>query len=82
MQCFSQNFLTISFEDTWVRNNLCNIGDNAVQLSNANQLQPIHSNLIRLDSFPLYNFPKFLQEFPSEQIKILRKTTEFDRNLL
>ena len=81
MQRFSQNFLPISFQDTWVRNNIRNIEDNEIQLRNANQLQPIHSKLIRLDSFPLYNFPKIWQEFPNEQIKILRKTKEFDHNL-
>ena len=40
----------------------------------------IHSNLIRLDSFLLYNFPKIWQDFPNDQIKILCKTTEFNRN--
>ena len=57
-----------------------NIGDNEIQLRYVNQLQPIHSNLIRLDTFPLYNFPKIWQDFPNEQIKILHKTMEFDHN--
>ena len=81
MQRFSQNFLPISFQDTWIRNNVRNIGDNEIQLRNANRLQPIYSNLTRLDTFPLYNFPKIWEEFPSEQIKILRKTSVFDHNL-
>ena len=81
MQRFSQNFLPESFRETWVRNNIRNIGENEIQLRNFNQLQPIHSNLVKLDIFPLYNFPKLWQDFPNEQLKITRKPTEFDSKL-
>ena len=75
MQRFSQNFLPTSFNDTWVKNNIRAIGENEIQLRNFNQLQPNHSNLDKLDNFPLYNYPKIWQNFSSEQLKIIRKTT-------
>ena len=51
-----------------------------IQLQNHNQLQPVHSNLIKLDVFPLDNFPKLWQEFPDEQIKFIPKF-DFDSKL-
>ena len=81
MQRFWQDFLPTSFNDTWARNAIRNIGDNDIQLRNFNQLQPIHSNLSSLDVFPLFNFPKLWQEFPNEEIKIIRKTADFDVKL-
>ena len=81
MQRFWQDYLPTSFNDTWARNAIRNIGDNDIQLQNFNQLQPIHSNLVSLDVFPLFNFPKLWQEFPNEQIKIIRKTAVFDTKL-
>ena len=73
MQQFSQKSLPASFNDTWVKNNIRAIGEN--------EIQPNHSNLVKLDNFPLYNYPKIWQNFPSEQLKIIRKTTEFDLKL-
>ena len=34
------------------------------------QLQNVHSNLTKLDIFPLYNFPKIWENFTDEQKKI------------
>ena len=81
MQRFKQKFLPTSFDDTWVFNAIRNIGENDIQLRNFNQLQPVHSNLVSLDIFPLFNFPKIWQDFPDEQIKITRKISEFDAKL-
>ena len=81
MQRFKQNFLPSSFEETWVFNDIRNIGENNIQLSNHKQIQPVHSTLKSLDIFPLYNFPKIWQDFPDKQIKITLKTTEFDAKL-
>ena len=81
MQRFSPKNLPASFNDTWVKNNIRAIGENEIQLRNFNQLQPNHSNLVKLDNFPLYNYPKIWQNFPSEQLKIIHKTTEFDLKL-
>ena len=81
MHRFSQKFLPSSFNDTWIKNSIRNIGENEIQLRNFNQLQHAHSSLSSLDVFPLYNFPKLWQEFPDEQIKIVRKPIEFDIKL-
>ena len=81
MQRFTQNFLPESFNDTWVRNAIRNIGENEIQLRNSAQLQTIRSNMTTLDVFPLFNFPKIWQDFPDEQIKFIRKTAEFDHKL-
>ena len=77
----SKKFLPSSFEETWVFNDIRNIGENDIQLRNHEQIQPVHSTLTSLDIFPLFNFPKIWQDFPDKQIKITRKTTEFDAKL-
>ena len=81
MHRFKQGFLPSPFNDTWITNAIRNIGENDTQLRNHDQLQRIHSNLSNLDLFPLFNFPKIWQDFPDEQIKILRKISEFDSKL-
>ena len=81
MHRFSQKFLPLSFNDTWVKNSVRIIGENEIQLRNFNQLQPAYSTLISLDVFPLYNFPKLWQDFSDEHIKIVRKPSEFDAKL-
>ena len=81
MHRFKQGFLPSSFNDTWTTNAIRNIGENDIKQRNHDQLQPIHSNLSKLDLFPLFNFPKIWQDFPDEQIKILRKISEFDSKL-
>ena len=81
MQRFTQQFLPESFNDVWVRNAIRNIGENEIQLRNANQLQINASTLTSLDIFPLFDFPKIWQSFPDEQLKIIRKTLEFDTKL-
>ena len=82
MQRINHNFLPSStFNDTWVKNSIRNIGENDIQLRNFDQLRLTHANLTTLDLFPLYNFPKIWQEFPEEQIKIIRKPSEFEAKL-
>ena len=54
------------------------IGENEIQLRNHLQLQNLYPNLARLDPFPLFSFPKIWESFPDEQIKIIRKPTDFD----
>ena len=78
MQKFVQNFLPISFNDIWSRNNIRNSGENEIQLRNHDQLQFIHSNFAKLDLFPLFDYPKVWQSFQEEQLKIIRKSTLFD----
>ena len=82
VQRINHNFLPSStFNDTWVKNSIRNIGENDIQLRNFDQLRLTHANLTTLDLFPLYNFPKIWQEFPEEQIKIIRKPSEFEAKL-
>ena len=81
MQQFSQKFLPILFDSIWVRNSIRNIGENEIQLRNADQLQIPPSNFVTLDVFPLFEFPKIWQNFPDEQLKFIRKKTEFDTKL-
>ena len=81
MQRFVQKNLPISFNDTWAYNSIRNIGENEIQLRNNLEIQLQHSSLAKLDIFPLYNFPKLWHTFPDEQIKIIRKTSEFDNKL-
>ena len=38
MQSFNQNLLPSSFNDTWVKNSIRNIGENDIQLGNFDQL--------------------------------------------
>ena len=54
MHRFTQGFLPGSFNETWVRNAVRNIGENEIQLRNRDHLQNIHSNLVSLDTFPLF----------------------------
>ena len=66
MHRFIQGFLPASFNETWVRNVVRNIGENEIQLRNRDHLQNIHSNLVSLDTFPLFSYPKIWQDFRDE----------------
>ena len=81
MHRFVQKFLPESFNLIWHRNSIRNIGENEIQLRNAEQFQPIHTSMFSLDKFPLYDFPKIWQNFPDEQIKFIRNKIEFDSKL-
>ena len=81
MHIFTQKFLPTSFNETWCYNSVQTIGENEIQLRDHLQINFQHSNIARLDIFPLYNFPKLWQTFPNEQIKIVQKKSEFDRQL-
>ena len=81
MQRFIQKLLPNSFKDIWVYNCIGNIGENEIQLRNHLQIQQQHLSLARLNLFPLYSFPKNWESFPDQQIKILRKNSEFDKKL-
>ena len=81
MQRFTQNFLPISFGDTWVRNNIRNEGENEIILRNHNAFQIPFSRLVSIDRHPIIAFPKFWEQFPDNQIKFIRNKTEFDEKL-
>ena len=81
MHRFTQKFLPTSFCDTWVQNSIRNIGENKIKLRNHDQIQHFHSNMAKLDIFPLFHFLKIWQDFGDKQIKIIRKPTAFDSKL-
>ena len=75
MQRFSQIFLpsssmTCGFATLF--------GTLAITRYNYAKLQNYHSNLVKLDVFPIYSFPKIWEEFVDENIKIIRKKADFD----
>ena len=81
MQRFSQNFLPISFQDVWVRNNIRNAGENEIMLRNNNAYQIPFSRLVSTDRHLLISLPKMWEQFPDQQIKFIRNKTEFDEKL-
>ena len=54
---------------------------NEIQLRNRDQVLIPPSRLALTDRLPSICFPRTWEQFPSEQIKIIRKTSEFDSNL-
>ena len=81
MQRFIQGFLPPSFSQIWTRNNICNIGENEIQLRNTNRLQLPPSRLVLTDCLPTFSFAKIWDQFPDKQIKFIRKKIEFDQKL-
>ena len=64
VQRFPQGFLPVSFNETWVRNAVRNIGENEIQLrNNRDHLQNIHSNFVSLDTFSIIQLPKNVARF-------------------
>lgn len=81
MQRFIQKYLPISFNDVWVRNDIRLVGENEIMLRNNNALQIPFSRLIFTDRHPLFSFPRLWENFLDEQIKFIRKKSEFDEKL-
>lgn len=81
MQRFVNDFTPISFKDTWYLNNIREIGENFIQLRNAQQFYIPFSRLAIVDRLPLLSYPKEWENFPDEQIKITRNITKFDLEL-
>jgi hypothetical protein len=81
MQRFCQKFLPVSFEQVWVKNEIRNIGENEIQLRNNNRLQLPPSRTALTDRLPTTNFVRIWEQFPDEQLKFIRKKTEFDSKL-
>jgi len=81
MQRFIHDFLPVSFNRIWFRNNIRTIGDNEIQLRNANRIQLPPSRLALTDRLPSVNIPRTWELFPDEHIKFIRKQSEFDKKL-
>ena len=78
---FTQKFLPISFNDTWVRNDIRNVGENEILLRNSTAIQIPFSRLASSDRQPLIAFPRLWEQFPDIRIKFIRKISEFDEKL-
>ena len=81
MHRFSQNFLPTSFDQVWSQNNVRTIGENEIQLNNQNQFQLPPSRTALTNRLLTCNFARTWEQFPDEQIKFIRKKTEFDSKL-
>jgi len=81
IQRFTQQFLPSSFNLIWFRNDIRIIGENEIQLRNNNQIQLPPSRLALTDRLPTSNFVRLWEQFPDEQIKFIRKKSEFDSKL-
>ena len=81
MHRFSQKFLSASFDRVWIRNNVCNIGENEIQLRNNDRLHLPPSRLALTDRLPTYDFARTWELFLDEQIKFVRNKNSFDQQL-
>jgi hypothetical protein len=81
MQRFTQGFLPISFEDTWISNRIRRAGQDQIELRNADDLSIPFARLTSTERHPLCSFPKLWAAFENEQIKFTRNIVEFN-NLL
>jgi hypothetical protein len=78
MQRFSQGFLPISFEDTWISNRIRRAGQDQIELRNAEELNIPFARLTSTERHPLCSFPKLWAAFDDEQIKFTRNIVEFN----
>ena len=81
MQRFVQNFLPISFENTWITNRIRR-GDQAqVELRDDHLLHVPRARNLQLSLLPLVSFPQLWESFPADNIKFLRNKSEFNLEL-
>jgi len=78
MQRFTQGFLPISFEDTWVSNRIRRADQDQIELRNAEELNIPFARLTSTERHPLCSFPKLWAAFEDEQIKFTRNIVEFN----
>jgi hypothetical protein len=81
MQKFTQGFLPLSFEDTWVSNRIRRADQNQIELRNSDDLNIPFARLSSTLRHPLCSFPKLWESFENEQIKFTRNTVEFNKLL-
>ena len=80
MQRFSQNFLPVAFNDTWIKNVIRRQGEQQISLRNDNNLFIEPSRLSQTANHPLATFPAKWDSLP-ENILIIRNKIEFDSEL-
>jgi len=80
MHRFSENFLPIIFNDTWIKNVIRRQGDQQIALRNDNNLYIEPSRLAQTANHPLATFPVKWDSLPIE-ISFIRNKIEFDDKL-
>lgn len=81
MQRFKQGFLPTSFSQTWTTNIYSRDPTFEITLRNQNNLNIPFSRLASSDKKPYTNLPKTWENFPNENIKIIRNCAEFNSKL-
>jgi hypothetical protein len=81
MQQFTQGFLPEIFNDTWVINAIRNEGKRHVILRNDSDFYIPTARIALTERHLLSSFPKIWDEFPDENIKIMRNKLEFNAAL-
>jgi len=57
MHCFSENFLTIDFHDTWIKNQIRRQGEKQISLRNNNDFFIERSRTAQTSNHPVATFP-------------------------
>ena len=81
MQQFTQKFLPIALENSWITNNIRRENQAHVVLRNDEILNIPFARTSATSKLPLTSFPKLWTEFPDEQIKFIRNKPEFNYKL-
>jgi len=80
MHRFSENFLPIAFNDTWIKNQIRRQGEQQISLRNDNNFYIEHSRIAQTANHPLATFPAKWDTLPIE-ISFTRNKIEFDEKL-
>jgi len=81
MQQFTQKFLPIALENSWITNNIRRENQAHVVLRNDDILNIPFARTSTTSRLPLTSFPKLWTEFPDKQIKFIRNKPEFNFKL-
>jgi hypothetical protein len=79
MQQHKQNFLPVSFKNTWINNSDRQTGD--FMLRNSNEINVPFARLSSSKIQPLINLPKLWTSFDDDSVKHLRNKLEFKLKL-
>jgi len=80
MHRFSENFLPIAFNDTWIKNLIRRQGEQQISLRNNNYFYIERSRTTQTSNHPLATFPIKWDTLPIE-ISSIRNKIEFDDKL-
>ncbi len=81
VQQFTQGFLPISFNNTWVSNAIRRQDEFQVSLRNDDDINIPFARTAQTERFPLTKFPKVWHNFPNENIKFQRNKLIFNEEL-